>query len=323
MGKTKRPAAAAKADQKSAKHSSRQNKHNRRSLHQLKISEKDQYGAEEFSPQASERGQNCSGAQAAEFPLDLAMWDLEHCDPKKCSGRKMCRKGVVRTLRLNHKFNGVILSPMGTKCVAPEDRDIVEVHGIAVVDCSWAKLQETPFSKMKGDHARLLPYLVAVNPINYGRPCKLSCVEAFAATLYITGFPALAERLLSIFKWGSSFYPVNREFLDAYASCTTSAEVVAEQEKIMAKQREDSALDKLKEDSDEEEEEDEDSVNKNGKDSVDDNNDDDDDDDDDDGNQEEVDEEDIDDLGGEGSCSDQQDDETLKRIKKKESKEND
>ncbi|KAK3748085.1 hypothetical protein RRG08_047476 [Elysia crispata] len=241
MGKTKRPNAAAKLDQKSTKHQARQNKHNRRSLHQLKISDREQCDPGESSLASSE-----TGAQSADFPLDLAMWDLEHCDPKKCSGRKLCRKGLVRTLRLNHKFNGIILSPIGTKCVAPEDKLIVEEHGIAVVDCSWAKLQETPFSRMKGDHPRLLPYLVAVNPINYGRPCKLSCVEAFAATFYITGFPTLAERLLSVFKWGSSFFSVNRELLEAYASCTTSAQVVAEQEKIMSQQREDSELNKLK-----------------------------------------------------------------------------
>lgn len=35
------------------------------------------------------------------------------------------------------------------------DHEIVKAYGIAVVDCSWAKLDEVPFQKIKGKHERL------------------------------------------------------------------------------------------------------------------------------------------------------------------------
>lgn len=55
-----------------------------------------------------------------------------------------------------------------------------------------------------------VPYLLATNPTNYGRPWRLNCVEALAAAFYITGLDAHAETLLSGFGWGNSFWEVNR-----------------------------------------------------------------------------------------------------------------
>ena len=100
---------------------------------------------------------------------------------------------------------------------------------IAVVDCSWNRLDEVPFSRIKGAAPRLLPWLLAANPVNYGKPCKLSCAEAFAAALCVCGFRAAAEAVMSKFKWGHSFFALNAELLERYAACRTAKAVIEEQ----------------------------------------------------------------------------------------------
>jgi pre-rRNA-processing protein TSR3 len=88
---------------------------------------------------------------------------------------------------------------------------------------------------MKSPHPRLLPFFVAANPINYGKPCKLSCVEAIAAALYITGMKEQALWYLSKFSWGHSFIKLNEELLEAYAKCANSKEILEVQNAYLEK----------------------------------------------------------------------------------------
>ncbi|CAG0881099.1 unnamed protein product, partial [Darwinula stevensoni] len=161
------------------------------------------------------------------FPIGI--WDVGHCDPKKCSGRKLARLSYVKILRLGTRFSGLVLTPNADKCVSPEDKCIVEENGIAAVDCSWVRLEDVPWRQIKSPHPRLLPYLVAANPINYGKPCQLSCAEAIAAALFITGYEDLAERYLSPFKWGCGFLELNKDLLQAYQGCSSSIDVISVQ----------------------------------------------------------------------------------------------
>lgn len=185
------------------------------------------------------RGRQETGAQTQNsesiFPVKLAMWDFDHCDPKRCSGKKLERLGYIKNLRVGQKFQGIVVSPNGKGVVCPDDKEIVESFGAAVVECSWARLDEVPFNKIGGKHERLLPYLVAANTVNYGRPWKLNCVEALAACFAIVGHEEWAAKLLENFSWGLTFLDINKELLEVYRQCTDSESVEKAQNEWMAK----------------------------------------------------------------------------------------
>ena len=71
--------------------------------------------------------------------------------------------------------------------------------------------------------------MVAANPVNYGKACKLTCAEALAAGLYISGYRDAAELLMNKFKGGHGFITLNRELLESYSLCTTGEEVLETQ----------------------------------------------------------------------------------------------
>eukprot|EP00210_Caulerpa_lentillifera_P004775 g4559.t1 len=191
------------------------------------------------------------------------MWDLGQCDRKKCTGLRLVNHGIIELLRLGHRFPGVVLSPSATKVISKEDAGLIQEKGVAVVDCSWNRLEDVPFNRTRGIAERLLPWLVAANPVNYGRPCKLSCVEALCAVLVICGFRDQGEAIITRFKWGSTFLKLNEDNLTLYESCENGREVIDAQNKWLlemeqeAKERSNSRWYDFPESSEEEEQEEE------------------------------------------------------------------
>lgn len=48
-------------------------------------------------------------------PFKAACWDLGHCDPKRCSGKRLMHFGLMRELAIGQKFQGVVVSYVSKK----------------------------------------------------------------------------------------------------------------------------------------------------------------------------------------------------------------
>jgi pre-rRNA-processing protein TSR3 len=126
----------------------------------------------------------------------------------------------------------VVLNPFSEVAFSPADRDRMEDFGLVGLDCSWEHAEKVLLKHVRGT-SRCLPILVAGNPVNFGKPTKLTTAEALAASLYIAGFKDQANELLSIFKWGHTFLELNHERLESYAKAKDSTEVVELQKGFM------------------------------------------------------------------------------------------
>ncbi|MFB6068430.1 MAG: DUF367 family protein [Halobacterium sp.] len=148
-------------------------------------------------------------------------------DPAKCTARKLARFDLVDLHRSDRATPyGVVLNPHAERALSPADAEAAGGTLVAL-DCSWESAGEARFS-LPGEH-RALPYLVAANPVNFGRPLKLTTVEALAAALVVFGRRDHAERILAKFTWGETFLELNDEPLRRYAACEDSSDVVAVQ----------------------------------------------------------------------------------------------
>ena len=149
------------------------------------------------------------------------------CDPRKCTVKKLERAGFLKIILKISQIprNTLLLDPTAEQALSPADRS---VRSITVLDCSWEVLDTGSVSSWR--IRRALPFLMAANPVNFGKPCMLSSIEALAAALYILGDKERATEVLSKVNWGVRFLEVNQEPLDLYARAKDSTEVIGIQE---------------------------------------------------------------------------------------------
>lgn len=149
------------------------------------------------------------------------------CDPRKCTVKKLEKAGFLKIFNKISQIprNTLLLDPTAEQALSPADKN---VHSITVLDCSWVVLDTGRVKSWR--IRRALPFLVAANPVNFGKPCVLSSIEALAAALFILGDREHASEVLSRVSWGIRFLEVNQEPLDLYANAKDSTEVIGIQE---------------------------------------------------------------------------------------------
>jgi pre-rRNA-processing protein TSR3 len=155
--------------------------------------------------------------------IPLVAYRDNSCDPRKCTVKKLERAGQVRIVKKISQIprNTLLLDPTAEQALSPADKS---VKSITALDCSWEVLDTGLVSSWR--IRRALPFLMAANPVNFGRPCKLTSIEALAASLYILGESERAAEILRCVSWGKRFIEVNKEPLELYVTAKDSTEIV-------------------------------------------------------------------------------------------------
>lgn len=146
---------------------------------------------------------------------------LKQDDPKKCSAEKLVKFGLAKNVK---KTSGktLVLDPFAKKTILNNDKKIVD--SITAIDCSWNLADQVFTTDFSGIH-RKLPPLFAGNPVNYSKLNKLTTVEAVSATLFILGNKDECMKLLDKFKWGHTFFELNKNLLEDYSKIESEEQI--------------------------------------------------------------------------------------------------
>ncbi len=165
-------------------------------------------------------------ARASQKPRIFFVY-LGEDDPAKSTMLKLRRFNLAEKAGVKKVAQTLSLTPFADIYVSQADAGIILERGLSVIDGSWAKIDGIRGLNLR--FPRKLPVLVPANPVNFGKPGKLSSVEAVAAALHICGFAEAATLLLSKFNWGLQFLKVNREPLAEYSSCRSQEDIIRAQ----------------------------------------------------------------------------------------------
>ena len=132
--------------------------------------------------------------------IPVYVYDKGQCDPKKCTAKKMLKFGLAKEAKTISSIpkGAVVLSPFAEKALSPADAYSAR-KGLVVMDLTWTNIEGFP--RVRGAEERGLPYLLASNPINWGRPMELNSAEAVLAALVILGEEEQASSFMGRFNW--------------------------------------------------------------------------------------------------------------------------
>lgn len=157
--------------------------------------------------------------------IPVIVFDKNQCDPKKCTAKRMLKFNLAKEAKTLSAIpsGSIVLSPFSKQALSPADRKHA-FKGIVVMDLTWTNIDDFP--RPPRTNERALPYLLASNPVNWGKPMQLNSAEAVLATLLILGDAEQAEGFMGRFNWAPEFIRLNGELLDSYSKAKDSSEII-------------------------------------------------------------------------------------------------
>ena len=105
------------------------------------------------------------------------------CNPRVCSVKKLERAKLIKILPSVKSIpaGSLVLDPSAERALSPEDRN---ARSITVLDCTWEVFDSGLVRRLP--FRRALPFLVAVNPGHFGRPCLIMSCHNRAACIILS-----------------------------------------------------------------------------------------------------------------------------------------